>query len=257
MANSGQGSDIRRMQENDMLPGQRQMLPLALGADRIVAINRETIFELQEVGVSLERIVTIPNGVETDSLNYKRAYTINGQVTVIFVGRLHPSKGVEVLLGAFNQVVLNRPDMGWRLWILGEGPLKPELELMARQLGIAQQVKFWGRVDDVPVYLTQADLFVLPSRTEGISNALLEAMAHGLPCVATRIGGNVDLIRHGENGLLVKPESESELVEAIKLLATDENLRCNVGKVARQTIEREYSLESVVRRYITLYKSLF
>jgi glycosyltransferase involved in cell wall biosynthesis len=254
IANSGQRSDIRRMQSN-MLPGQRQMLPVALGADRIVAINEEIIAELREVGVPPERIVVIPNGVEIDG-DYKRDYRLDSNVTVVFVGRLHPQKGLDVLLPAFKQVICSRPDLGWRLWLLGDGPLRTELEMMTKQLGIAQKVKFWGRVNDVSAYLAQADMFVLPSRAEGMSNALLEAMAYGLPCVATRISGNVGLIQHGETGLLVTPESETNLAEALIRLADDEILRQKVGRLARQTIESECSIDSIAKRYVELYNTL-
>jgi len=255
-ANSGQGSDILRMQKNDLLPGQRQMLPVALGADQIVAINQQVIEELRQAGVPSERIVVIPNGVEVNGLSHKCDYGLDGTVTVVFVGRLHSQKGLNVLLQAFKQVIRSRLGISWRLWLLGDGPLRPELETMAKQLGIAQEVEFWGQVNNVPDYLAQADMFVLPSQAEGMSNALLEAMAHGLPCVATRISGNTDLIQHGENGLLVHPESETALAEALIHLSDDEALRQQVGRMARQMVEAEYSIDSIAKRYIRLYRTL-
>jgi len=256
IATSGQRSDILRMRENDMLPGQRQMLPLTLKADRMVAINREIVDELLEAGVPPERIVVISNGVEVDRFDYRRDYRLGSTVTVLFVGRLHPQKGLDVLLPAFRRVIHSRPDIGWRLWLLGDGPLRPKLRMMAEQQGIGPAVKFWGQVNNVPAYLAQADMFVLPSRAEGMSNALLEAMAHGLPCVATRISGNTDLIQHNENGLLVTPESEAALAEAIIRLADDEVLRQKVGRLARQTVEAEYSMDRIAERYVRLYTML-
>jgi glycosyltransferase involved in cell wall biosynthesis len=254
MANSGQGSDIRRMHTN-VLPGQKQMLPVTLKADRLVAINEESIGELRAAGVPSERIIVIPNGVETNG-HYKSDYQLNNTVVVLFVGRLHPNKGLDILLPACQSVIRRRPELQWQLWLVGDGPLRGELEQLAEKLQISQAVKFWGQVKDVTPYLAQADIFVLPSRTEGISNALLEAMAYGLPCVATCIGGNTDLIMHNENGLLVNPESEVELAEAVTRLADDEILRLKIGRSARQRIEANYSINHIARRYIELYQTL-
>ena len=256
IANSGQGSDIRHMQENALLPGQRQMLSVTLGADRMVAINEAIVTELNQAGVAQKRIVVIPNGVETDKIEQKRAYRIDDTVTLVSMGRLHPQKGFDVLLPALKRIIHDRPDVGWRLWLLGDGPLRSELEIMAHHLGIDQQVKFWGKVNNVPTYLSQADIFVLPSRAEGMSNALLEAMAHGLPCVATQISGNVDLIQHGENGLLVPPDNEAALAKAIIHIVDDAVTRQQVGTRARQTVETNYDIEKVAGMYIALYNSL-
>ena len=256
IANSDRGSDIRRMQNNDLLPGQKQMLPLTLQADCFVAINSRIIAELQAAGVPPERIVVIPNGVEVDGRVPKQSYSLGGSVRLVFVGRLHPQKGLDLLLPAFKQVVTRRPDIDWQLWVVGDGSLRSELERLAAQLELGSAVKFWGQVADVPAYLARADIFVLPSRAEGMSNALLEAMAHGLPCIATGISGNVDLVGHGEDGLLVPPDSQADLVEAILRLVDDNSLRERLGRRARQKVVAHYSINSVAERYIDLYRTL-
>jgi glycosyltransferase involved in cell wall biosynthesis len=256
IANSGQNSDIRQMEANHLLPGQKQMLPVSLGSDRLVAVNKGIIVELGEAGVSLQRIELIPNGVELTLPAAQRDYKLDGTVTVIFVGRLVLQKGLDILLPAFQQVVSSQPHLQWRLWLLGDGVMRAELETLAQQLGVAEQVKFWGPVNGVSDYLAQADIFVLPSRAEGMSNALLEAMGHGLPCIATRIDGNLDLIQHGLNGLLVTPDDTLELAEALINLVGNEALRQKVGKSAYQTIETEYSVDRVAQRYISLYETL-
>ncbi len=253
-ANSGQGSDIRRMQ-SDMLPGQRWMLPVTLTAHRLVAINVESVAELREAGTSPERIITIPNGVEVSGPS-KRDYALNGNVTAMFVGRLHSNKGLDVLLTAFQQVIRRRPDQGWRLWLVGDGPLRSQLEAQAADLGLAERMKFWGWVENVSSLLAQADVFVLPSRTEGISNALLEAMAVGLPCVATSIGGNVDLLQTHQAGLLVPPDDVNALAEALLSLGGTEALRAQLGRRARQMVEAHFSIDSVAQQYLELYHSL-
>lgn len=249
-------SDIRRMEENSTMPGTRHMLPTALKSDLFLALSSVGVEELQEAGIASEKIVTIPNGVEVKGIPAKMDYRLNDPITLVFVGRLHTQKGLDILLPAFNHIITARPDLSWRLLLIGEGPLRSQLEAMARQLDSGVEVVFCGTTDDVPAYLMQSDLFVLPSRAEGMSNALLEAMAYGLPCVATKISGNEDLIRHGENGLLVPSENEEKLAEAIVQLVDDEILRRRVGESARRTVETEYSIESIARRYLKLYDTL-
>jgi len=255
IANSGSHSDLRRMQLNDMLPGQRQMLPLTLRADRLVALSPEIVNELQAAGVPAERIEVIPNGVELN-VTAKSDYGLGDWLTVTYAGRLHPSKGLGVLLPALQQAQQHRPRWQWRLWLLGDGPLRTELEVEARQLGLTEAVRFWGQVDDVAAYLAQTDVFVLPSLSEGLSNALLEAMAHGLPCIASQIGGNTTLIREMDTGLLVRPQVIEDLVEAFIRLADDAGLRAKLGCRARQVVEAEFGLDAVARRYQALYTRL-
>lgn len=255
LANSGSHSDLRRM-EADMLPGQRAMLPTALRADRLIAINDESATELRTAGVPATRIMHIPNGVEIDEAADARDYAAPGRRTIAYVGRLHPSKGADVLLTALRRVVDTRPDLDWALWLFGDGQLRGALEAQAQALGLAERVTFWGTVAPLTPYLDQADLFALPSRSEGISNALLEAMARGLPCVVSAIGGNTDLIHSGENGLLTAPEDAAGLAAALVDMLDDEALRRRLGTAARRTVEAGYSLESVARQYLALYRSL-
>ncbi len=255
IANSGQYSDIQRMKENYLLPFQRQMLPVTLKGDKYVATNSKIIDELLDAKVPLERIVIIPNGVEINGLHCKVDYGIDETATVAFVGRLHPQKGLDVLLRAFRIIIDKRQDIDWRLHILGDGPIRSKLQKLTEQFGMSHQVRFVGNIDNVSIQLIQADIFVLPSWAEGMSNALLEAMAHGLPCVASRIPGNIDLIHHGENGLLVTPGKETAFAEAIICLADDEMLRQKIGTSARYLVETVYSIDNVAKKYKDIYSS--
>jgi glycosyltransferase involved in cell wall biosynthesis len=255
VANSGLQSDLLRMRRNDMLPGQRHMLPGALKASCLVGINPEIVAELQAAGVPPERIAIIPNGVDLRVMP-KCTYGLTNVITVIYVGRLHPSKGLPMLLKGFRQASQRRPGLCWRLWLLGEGVLRRELETLAAQLHLQEAVTFWGKVAEVSACLERSDLFVLPSLAEGLSNALLEAMVHGLPCVTTSVAGNCSLIRHEETGLLITPESADELADALTRLADDEGLRARLGTAARQLVEADYSLDRVAQRYRALYSTL-
>jgi glycosyltransferase involved in cell wall biosynthesis len=253
---SGTWGDIQRMREERSIWGTGWMLSKLKEADCIVALNNQVFDELVEIGVKPERIVCIPNGVEIEQIERKTDYSLGHKVTVTFAGRLHPQKGVDVLLSAFKKVREELPQFSWRLKLVGGGILCYELQAMARQLAIDRAVEFLGQVDDPFPLLGQSDIFVLPSRSEGISNALLEALAHGLPCIVTDIAGNNDVIRHGENGLLVQPDNDNDLAAAIASLATDQKLRERLGREAIGIVEEKYSLDSVAKQYMTLYAGL-
>jgi glycosyltransferase involved in cell wall biosynthesis len=255
IANSGSRSDIARMQRNELIPGMRQMLPVVLRADCFVALSQLIVDELRDAGVPSERIVEIPNGVEVNTIRPKQDYQLQDPITLIFVGRLHPQKRPDLLLSAFKKAATARPELRWRLLLVGDGPLRSSLETMAQESDIGE-IHFCGEVKDVYALLTQADLFVLPSQAEGMSNALLEAMACGLPCIASQISGNSDLIIDGENGRLVDCNETDDLVKIIIDMVDDGQQRKQLGEAARQAIEEYYSMEYVAKRYIKLYKAL-
>ena len=256
LANSGLASDIKKMRLNKRLPFTRYMLPTALKCDCFVATNPMIAKELGTEGVPPTRIVRLPNGIDTNSVVPKSSYALHNPIRLVFIGRLHEQKGVDVLLTAFEHVVEQHPTANLTLNVLGDGPLRDTLRTQAQQLGIAQRVTFVGQSDLVHQYLSQADIFILPSRAEGISNALLEAMACALPIVATRIPGNSDVIEHGRNGLLFTVDDPGSLTHAIMSLVLDADLRQRLGVAARQTAEDQFSLSFVADRYVSLYRDL-
>src|SRR5262249_28267990 len=133
---------------------------------------------------------------------------------------------------------------------------RPELERLAADLGLTEHVTFLGPVSDVPALLARAALFVLPSRTEGISLTLLEAMARGLPVVATRVGGNPEGVADGETGLLVPPADPASLSAAVlSLLRDPQRGRC-MGQAGRRRAERHFEVGRMVARYEGLYREL-
>ena len=257
---SGIWGDIKRLREGEggSIWGAAWMLKQLKEADCIVALNPQVSDELAEIGVRPERIVHIPNGVEIEQIKHKTDYKLGREITVTFVGRLHPQKGINTLLAAFSRAQEELPQLPWRLIIIGEGTQarRSRYEAMARQLSIRQAVEFLGQVDDPFPFLDQSDIFVLPSRAEGMSNALLEAMAHALPCIATDIPGNNNLVTHGENGLLVQLDDVQGLASAIVSLARDQELRERLGQEAIRTAKDKYSLDSVAGQYMTLYANL-
>ncbi|MAT97546.1 MAG: hypothetical protein CL608_10425 [Anaerolineaceae bacterium] len=253
LANSGHASDINKMREDRQLALARFMLPTALKCDRFVALNEKVVDELTAVHIPNSRIIELPNGVETDAIPAKTSYDLHTPARLIFVGRLHPQKGIDTLLHAMRQLT-ERHDVC--LHLLGDGPLKEELMDLVEELGITHLVKFHGQTDDVLAHLQEADLFVLPSRAEGLSNALLEAMSCSLPVVVSAIPGNVDVIEHNQNGLRFTVDDPDSLAQTLASLLTNANQRRQLGRQARQTVERHYSLSAVADQYIDLYRDL-
>jgi len=138
--------------------------------------------------------------------------------------------------------------------IAGDGPCRAELDAVARAVGCQDRVRLLGEREDVPQVLRALDMFVLPSLGEGISNAILEAMATALPVVASRVGGNGELVKDGENGLLVEARCAASLAAAIGRYLTDPGLAVAHGSAGRARVEREFSLERMLASYDELYR---
>ena len=203
---------------------------------------------------TLPRIQLIPNGV--DILRYApRSHHTSADErsqTVVCVSRLCYQKGIDVLLQAWYLVQEQSPRA--RLIIVGDGPLRSQLECMTEALGLANSVEFTGMQSDVAAQLHRSEVAVLPSRWEGMPNAVLEAMACGLPCIATRVSGSEDIIQNGINGLLVEPENSQSLARALLFLLQDPGLIHTYGQAARATVEQHYSLEQITDQYVELYR---
>jgi glycosyltransferase involved in cell wall biosynthesis len=256
MASGARWGDISRMRNGQSVPGSRWMLGRLRSIDRIIALNQEVVRDLEGLGVESDKIISLPNGVETDGVGRKTNYEVNSELKVTFVGRLHPQKGIEVLLLALKNVLESLPQLSWRLQLVGEGPLRPYLRAKVQQLGIDHRTEFLGQVRDVFPILRESDMFVLPSRAEGMSNALLEAMTCGLPCIVANIPANAEIIQDGKNGLLVNVDDDEDLAKAIVRLAKNQELREKLGREAIRTIESHYSIDRVAEQYIALYQNL-
>ncbi len=204
----------------------------------------------------LPDIQLIPNGVDITRFNPSDAGISFGKRSqiVVCVSRLNYEKGIDVLLQAWHLV--HEQIEQAQLIIVGNGDLQIQLEHMAKALGITDSVEFAGLRSDIPTQLRRGGLAVLPSRCEGMPNALLEAMACGLPCVATRVSGSEDIIQHGINGLLVESEDYQGLAQALLTLLRDPALAQQYGHAARATIEKHYSLEHIADMYVELYQRI-
>jgi glycosyltransferase involved in cell wall biosynthesis len=170
------------------------------------------------------------------------------------VGRLTVAKGLDILLQAVSELRSNR--LLDCVAIVGDGPLLPMLREKAKQLAIENRVCFLGARNDVNTLLQQSKLFVLPSRWEGLPLSVLEAMAFGIPVIASNVGGIPEVITHGVNGLLVKPEAPKILAEAIEKLLSNRKLARTLGHTARKHILTHYSIEEYTNSIFDLYNEI-
>ena len=210
------------------------------------------------LGVPPGKLVRMASGV--DSRHFRAGpvdpaveATLPPRPRVVFTGRLHPQKNLGVLLDSWPAVARS---VGASLILVGDGEERDRLASRARELGVADWVHFAGQVDDPAEYLRAAVAFVLPSVAEGMSNSLLEAMSTALPCLASDIGGNTDLLGQGGAGLLLPADDPRAWAEAITRVVADADLARKIGAAARRRIEADFSLDVVVDRYQALYRAL-
>jgi glycosyltransferase involved in cell wall biosynthesis len=256
---SSQGTEAGSLTGRYGIAG-KLLLRIIRKADAYVAISEEIRRGLLRDGIPAEKIHRIPNFVDFGTFyppgreareEGRAAFGWSGKTVLLYAGRLAPIKGLDRLLEAFREISREFPDL--LLVLLGEGPMRPSLEEQASRSGISGAVHFLGRVDNVSEYMRVADVFVLPSLLEGMPNALLEAMATGLPAVATRTGGVVDVLEHGRNGLLAVPGNAGELAESIRTLLATPGLRERLGQAAYEEVRSSFSLESCIGKYRDLY----
>lgn len=216
--------------------------------NRIVSVSNDSGRLSQQQGLPQEKLVTIHNGI--DPLLFP-ATVPQPSGPIVFVGRLSPEKDVPTLLRAAAIAIKEEPS--FRLHLAGNGPSLSELQTLAGQLGLGQHVTFLGQTNGVAKILAGASLFVLSSVTEGISLALLEAMARGLPVVATAVGGNTEVVVDGETGLLVPVQSPAKLAAAMLKLYRQPELARHMGANGRKRVEAQFDSRKMVAQYESLY----
>jgi glycosyltransferase involved in cell wall biosynthesis len=213
-------------------------------------------------GFAAGRITVIENGIElaryrpaADRAALRRRLGLDpARRYVAHVARFHPIKDQATLLRAFARVAAARPDVD--LLLAGDGPLRGELEALARREGLDGRVKFLGVRSDVPELLPAADVFALTSVSEAASLTLLEAMACGLPAVVTAVGGNPEVVRDGVEGLLVPRGDAAAAAAALLRLLDDPAGAARMGAAGRARVEERYQLGRTVGAYLALYEQL-
>lgn len=236
---------------------------LARITGRIIADSKIVAdFMIHETGLPEKKIQVIYNGVDAgrfekkhDIAALRRSLGLAEEDRVVgTIARLVPVKNHAVLLDAFDRIAQRIKNV--RLLIVGDGELRGEMEEKARRLGLQARVHFLGAREDIPDLLPVMDLFVLSSESEGLSIALLEAMAAGLPVVATRVGGTPELVIHGETGLLVRSGHPLELADAITRLLSQPALAAQYGRAGRERVRRFFNLKRMVSEYEGVYASV-
>ncbi len=214
--------------------------------------SRRTLVE--QIGIPARRIKVIPNGVDTERFAPGPARSAGGRIVIGTVGSLTPVKNQSLLIRSVAQLISSGQDIDLRL--AGNGPMKDELISLARELGIEDHVFFAGHVDDVPRFLHQLDIFALPSSSEQHPNALLEAMACGLPCAATRVGSVDEVLARGKYGIVLQSDDVSGMTDALIGLVQDINMRNCLGAAARGRVLERYTVEVMIRKYEDMYRTV-
>ncbi len=254
--------DVAVMTQRRPVSGKIRLAMMRRWATGFVSISDDISAELQGVGMDAAKLWDIPNGVDLDLFRpatpedrhaLRAQYGLPDAPLVMFTGRLAHVKGLDVLLNAWKQTLEQVPAA--RLVLVGEGEERVALEQQARQLGIAEKIIFFGGTTEVATVLRTADVFVLCSRTEGLPVALLEAMATGLPVVATNVGGMAQILRDGKTARLVPVEDANALGRGLADALTLPDA-ATWGQNARAQVAAEFSLDTVAERHIAMYEAL-
>ena len=230
-------------------------------ADILVAVSTRTQLQAETEGVKPERIAVIPNGITPIDLELgnranarKEAGISNGDLYLLSVGRLVYQKGHEFLIHAMPDVLRHYPNT--KAGICGDGVLRSQLEEQILKLDLSDSVRLLGQWDNVSRFLAIADVFILPSRWEGLPIALLEAMSVGLPVIATRVEGVEEVVEDQVHGLLVPLEDSEALAKAILQLINDPKKRNEMGMAASMRVKQLYTVNRMCEEYLKIIKKL-
>jgi glycosyltransferase involved in cell wall biosynthesis len=232
-------------------------------AAAVVATTRETRDEAYRFGIPVPRVHLLGNAIDVnafrprsvaDRSRLRKSLGIEAAGVVIYVGRLEAVKNPLSLVQAWEQAVRKLP--GWRLLFLGEGPLEGELRATVERRGLAGSITVAGRRADIADWLGASDIFVLCSIREGLSNALIEAMAAGLPAVCTQVSGVDELVCEPGAGIVVPHNDIAAFSDALVRLGRDCDDRVRMGKVGRNLVEDRFACDAIARHHVELYKSL-
>lgn len=227
----------------------------------VTGVNEETTDFLRgQVGIPESKLRTIVNGINLDRYRGSKndgpppggVYMMDGDLVVGVVARLDPVKDHATLFRAFHKIVAKMPHA--RLWVIGDGDTRSQLEQMVRDLELIDNTRFFGIRLDIPELLSCLDVLVLPSVNEGLPISILEGMAAGKPVVATDVGGVATVVRPGETGLLVPAGDSGAMASAILTLLEDREKGEQMGKNGRRLVELNYNLEDTIAGYLALYR---
>ena len=229
---------------------------MAGAPDRVFAVSEQVRQHCIAVDrIDPERVETIYNGLDLDETI--RPPKIPGELLIKTLGNIRRVKGHDIFVKAAATVALQFPGVMFR--VAGE-VLEPdyfaELQRQIQDLRLSERFQFVGGISNIPKYLAAADIFVLPSRSEGFSNAIIEAMAASLPVVATDVGGNAEAVKDGISGYIVPPEDPSALADALKRLLLDPERARRMGAVGREIAAAHFTTEAMMLQTVEAYELL-
>jgi sugar transferase (PEP-CTERM/EpsH1 system associated) len=234
---------------------------------RYVALSQDLAGYLTDrVGIAEKRITQIYNGVDSDRFRPRTTSDLlpagwpftEGCFVIGTVGRMQTVKNQVLLANAFVRLMARSPEARRhvRLVMVGDGPLHAEVQRILSNGQVDQLAWLPGERRDVPELMRALDCFVLPSKNEGVSNSILEAMASGLPTLATAVGGNPELVAYGRTGVLVPPENVDAMADALLQMVADPSRAAALGRAGRAEVERRFSLQAMVGAYQRLYEAV-
>lgn len=232
---------------------------------KVIAISAAVYEHLKEdLGVKDERIELVYSGIDVYKFSkdftaseisaIKAKMELGGRIVAGTIGRLSSIKGHKFFIQAMAEVISLRPEAG--ALVVGSGPEGPSIKSLAMALGIDNRISFVDSVHDTRDALAAMDIFVFPSIKEGLGIALLEALAAGKPCVASKTGGIEDIIKDGDNGILVEVGDAKTMAKAIEKLLADDELRIRMGQSGRKLVSARFTLERMADDIIRVYKSV-
>lgn len=228
--------------------------------DKVIAVSQSVFEDLLRRGVSRNKITTIYNGITfNDSENQHAGTTVRTEhgvsentFVIGAVGRLAPIKGYEYLIEAMASAAKNIPD--WKLFIAGEGPLKDDLVRKIAECGLTSHITLVGYQSPVSRFLSMLDVFVMPSLSEGLPIALLEAMSCGKPVLASSVGGIKEVVTNGENGVLLPAGDSEKLAQAIVAMYRNRELRDNFSRRGKALVVERFTAATMARQYLSVYQ---
>ena len=257
--NSGQFGDVQVSQATRR--GRVKLALLRRWGKRFIALDQAMHAELLQAGFDPLRVQRMHNGVDAvrfhpanDHQSHKIELGLRQKTVLLYIGRLSAQKSLSLLLESFHELTQTHPNVF--LLLVGDGPDRPALAAQTLRLGLRERIRFVGNVSDVRPYLAASDIFVLPSVSEGMSNALLEAMSSGLACVVTRVGNAAEMLQNGACGVLVEAGNQHDLSDAFNTLLQNPKRILELGQKARQRVEENYAIQIVGRKYQALYEEL-
>lgn len=253
------GMDINNFENNSFF---KQLITFSLNnCNKAIAVSNDLAGKMRLLGIDKDKIIVLRNAVNTDIFKptelkkVRKNYAIKDNILILFVGYLDTFKGIFELIDAFYEV--NKGNKNTTLMIIGEGPKKNELKKRVLKIGLEKSVIFTGKIPSIDIYeyYQSADIFVLPSHTEGLPLVIIEAMACGIPVIASSVGGISEVVEDNINGFLVPPHNTSLLAYKLSILINDPSLREKFAENTLKTIKQSFNANNKTKKLIELYRN--